>query len=54
MLHKYASESKWEDAVRLCRFVKVREKRNIFFQSWKILITYGIPKHRDEFHGHFR
>lgn len=24
MLHKYASESKWEDAIRLCRFVKVK------------------------------
>ncbi len=24
MLHKYTSESKWPDAVRLCRFVKVR------------------------------
>ena len=24
MLHKYASESKWNDAIRLCRFVKVR------------------------------
>lgn len=23
MLHKYASESKWDDAIRLCRFVKV-------------------------------
>lgn len=25
MLHKYASESKWEDAIRLCRFVKVKK-----------------------------
>ena len=23
MLHKYASQAKWEDAIRLCRFVKV-------------------------------
>ena len=26
MLHKYASESKWDDAIRLCRFVKVKVK----------------------------
>lgn len=41
MLHKYAGEAKWEDAIRLCRFVKVKKMCILslaFF--WPIFLTY--------------
>lgn len=40
MLHKYASESKWEDAIRLCRFVKVKK----FLFLWCSQCLYTVLK----------
>lgn len=43
ILHEYVSSSKWEDAVRLCRFVKV-----LTFQIHSCILVYTISFLQDE------
>ena len=40
LLHEYANSSKWNEAVRLCRFVKVRIHVNEYRQKCHISIIY--------------